>query len=196
MFPPTETFGLYLLSLFITLCFPRIDKTFYSSASILSSLYLLLNHLPIKLKLINLLIWHIFKNAINLPFILPFNIMKKVTGTPHPTPVLGSSLFIIALCWQFCSPFSVSSLLLPAWTKLTLSIRSWDNILNAPYDVLLPVYVSISKKAGKFTGHYLYLIQQNHLLPVIHWPRHLQIHNICSIFLIRTENHSIKSKRH
>lgn len=98
MFPPTKTFGLYLLSLFITLSFPRIDKTFYSSASILSSLYLFLNHLPIKLELISLLIWHILKNAINLPFTLLFNIMNKVSETPHPTPVLGSSLFIIALC--------------------------------------------------------------------------------------------------
>lgn len=169
------TFYLYLMPYIFQ------EQTFYSSASFFSSLYLLLNHLPIKLELINALIWQIFKNAINLPFILPFNIMKKITETLHPTPVLGSSLFIIALCWQFCSPFSVTALSLPGWTKLILSIRFWDNILNASSDVLLPVYISISKKAGKFTGHYSYLIRQNHLLPVIHLFRHLQIHNICSV---------------
>ena len=116
--PPNIIFALSLPSSFITLHFSGTEKTFYSSANILSSSYLLLNRLPVKLELANLLIWHIFKNTINLPFTLPFHIMNKATKTPHPTPALGISLFIIALCWQFCSPFSISPCLLPAWSKL------------------------------------------------------------------------------
>lgn len=114
--PPNVTFALSLQSSFITLYFSGNRKD--TSANILSCSYLLLNHLPVKPELTNLLIWHILKNSINLPFTLPFHIMNKATETPHPTPALCVSLFIIALCWQFCSPFSISPLLLPAWSKL------------------------------------------------------------------------------
>lgn len=117
-FPLNIIFALFLPSLFITLYFSGIERTFYSSANVLSSSYLLLNHVPIKLELATILICHIFKNSINLPFTLSFCIMNKATETPHPTPALGILLFIIALCWQICSPFSISPHLLLVWSKL------------------------------------------------------------------------------
>lgn len=123
--PPDAVFAVFLPSLFTSWYCSRIEKTFYSSANALSCSYLLLIHLPIKPPLINLLIWHILKNAINLPFTLPCHIMNKAAETPRPTPALGILQFIIALCWHFFSPFSVSLSLLPAWYKLISPISSW-----------------------------------------------------------------------